>query len=292
MAVGIVAAAGVTFAAGSGGRAGAGLGPPAEGAASSAPTFTETAPQEVLAPEQSAAKAKELIQQAIQALGGQAYLGVRDTYCAGRVAQFASQGELSGYERFYDYYLLPDKNRTEFSKKHNIILTFNGDHGWVLDKGGVEVASADSVDDFKEGLMRSHDHLFRFRLNEPGLSFRYTGTAIVDLKRVDLVEVSDRERRTIRVALDVTSRLPLRVVSTVRDRATRQRIEEVEYLSNYHSLQGVQTPFQVSRERNGRMVYQVFFESCQYNTGQKEAFFTREALEQRWAQLSKGKKKK
>lgn len=250
------------------------------------------AAQEVLAPEASAAKAKQLIQQAVQALGGQAYLGVRDAYCEGRLAQFSSQGELSGYERFYDFWLLPDKNRTEYSKKRNIIETYNGNQGWVLDKAGVEVASADSVDSFKENLNRSADNLFRFRMDEPGLSFRYAGSEIVDLKRVDWIEVSDRERRNLRIALDEKSHLPMRVVSTVRDRATRQRLEEAEYYSNWFSLQGVMTPKQVTRDSNGRTSYQVFYDTCQYNTGQKESFFTREALEQRWAELSKGKKKK
>jgi len=248
--------------------------------------------QEVLAPDASAAKAKQLIQQAIQALGDQAYLGVHDAYCEGRLAQFSSQGELSGYERFYDFWLLPDKNRTEYSKKRNIIETYNGDQGWVLDKAGVEVASADSVDSFKENLYRSADYLFRFRMDEPGLNFRYAGSDIVDLKRVDWVEVSDRERRTLRIALDQKTHLPRRVVSTVRDRATRQRLEEAEYYSNWFNLQGVMTPKQVTREHSGRTVYQVFYDTCKYNTGQQESFFTREALEQRWAELSKGKKKK
>ena len=263
----------------------------AVGALLAAPIFSAPA-QQVLAPDASAAKTKDLIQQAIRALGGPAYLGVRDSYCEGRFAQFASQGELSGYERFFDFILLPDKNRTELSKKRNIILTYNGDAGWVLDKAGVEVAGADEVDDFKDGLFRSADYLFRFRLDEPGLTFRWIGSEIVDLKRADWVEVSDRQRRTIRIALDEKTRLPVRVVSTVRDRATRQRLEEVEYLSNYHAVQGVMTSFQVTRERNGRMVYQVFFDSCQFNTGLNESFFTREALEQRWAELTKGKKKK
>ena len=238
-------------------------------AAPALPLFALPAAAQTLAPEASAVKAKQLIQEAIQALGGQAYLGVRDSYCEGRAAQFASQGELAGYDRFFDYYLLPDKNRTEISKKRNIIILYNGDAGWVLDKAGVEVAAADDVDDFKEGLLRSADHLFRFRLNEPGLTFRYLGTEIVDLKRVDWVEVSDRERRNIRIALDEKTRLPRRVVSIVRDRATRQRLEEVEVLSNYHRMDGVMTPFQISRERSGRMVFQLFIDSCQYNTGQQ-----------------------
>ena len=107
------------------------------GAASGAPTV---AGQEkaYLTPAESAAKAKKLIQRAIGALGGEAYLKARDVYCEGRYAQFSSQGGLSGYERVFDFVMFPDKNRTEYSKKRNIIYVNNGDKAWSLDRGGVE----------------------------------------------------------------------------------------------------------------------------------------------------------
>src|SRR2546425_5701415 len=46
-------------------------------------------------PEQSAAKAKALLQQAITALGGQAYLSVRNSECTGRGALFGHSGDLT-----------------------------------------------------------------------------------------------------------------------------------------------------------------------------------------------------
>ncbi|HSH17028.1 MAG TPA: hypothetical protein VLD18_13390, partial [Verrucomicrobiae bacterium] len=54
---------------------------------------------QVLGPEQSSAKAKQLIQQAIQALGGEKYLNVRDTSCTGRVAFYDNHGQLSGFDQ-------------------------------------------------------------------------------------------------------------------------------------------------------------------------------------------------
>ncbi len=250
------------------------------------------AAQDTLLPEQSAAKAKGLIQQAIQALGGQAYLGVRDTTCSGRFAQFGHSGDLVGYEQFYDFVKLPDKDRTEFSKKRNVIDVYNGNQGWTLDKGGIQDASAESVSDFQDGQKKDLDYLFRYRLNEEGMTFRYAGNDIVELKEVDWVEVVDRDRRTIRIALDRATHLPIRTIYITRDPTTHTRLEEVEYLSNYHPIQGVQTAFQVERERNGLKVFQVFLNECQYNTGLPDSLFTRASLEERWAHLSKGKKKK
>jgi len=242
-------------------------------------------------PAQSAAKAQELINRAIEALGGNSYLNVKDITRQLRLAQFGSTSDLEGFSATWDYVLLPDKNRTEYFKKRNIISVYNGDKGWVMDRAGVEDATADNLEQYKDGLKRDIDNLFRYRLKEDGLIFRFGGSDLLDLKQVDWVEVIDRERRQFRVAFDKKTGLPMRAIYNTRDPETRVRVEEVEYYSNYHDVQGIQTPMQVARERNGRKVYQVFIESCQYNTGLAEPFFTRAALEETYAKLNKKKKK-
>ena len=248
---------------------------------------------EVLLPEQSAAKAKELLQQTITALGGSAYLNVHDADCAARLSLFGHSGELTGYDTIHDLAKFPDKERTEYGKKENQVEVFNGNQGWVLDKGGVTDAPAAAVDDFQEGLKKDIDNLLRYRLKEEGMIFRYGGSDIVDLKQVDWVEIVDRDRRTFRLALDRSRHLPIRIVVITRNPMTRERTEEVDYFSNYYPEDGVQTPFQVTRERNGLKVYQVFYSACRYNTNLSDDLFTRASLEHRWSAIAKkGKKKK
>jgi len=242
-------------------------------------------------PAQSTAKAREIIDRAITALGGKAYLNVRDISRELRLAQFGGTGDLEGFSLTWDFVLLPDKNRTEYSKKRNIIYVYNGDKGWVMDRAGVEEATAGNMEQYQDGLKRDIDNLFRYRLNEDGLIFRFGGSDLLDLKQVDWVHVIDRERREFRIAFDKKTSLPMRAEYSTRDPETRVRIQEVEYFSNYHDVQGVQTPMQVARERNGRKVYQVFLDACQYNTGLADSFFSREALEQTYAKLNKKKKK-
>jgi hypothetical protein len=247
---------------------------------------------DTMRPEESEAKAKQLIQQAIQALGGSAYLGVKDITRNGRIAQFSHTGEVTGYVSFVDFAKLPDRNRTEYSGKRNIISVWAGDQAWELDRGGVQESPADVAARNQEGLKKNVDMLFRSRLNEKGLAFRYAGNENVDLRQVDWVEVVDSEGRTMRIAIDRQTRLPSRAVYQTRDPASRERNEEIEYFSNYHTFQGVETPLQLARDRNGQKVYQVFFEDCKYNTSLSEDLFTRQSLEQRFGQLNKGKKVK
>jgi hypothetical protein len=246
---------------------------------------------DAMTPAASAAKARELIQQAIAALGGQAYLEVRDIHCTGRLASFASQGELAGFNKVFWYNLLPDKARTEYFDKRNIIDVNNGNDAWTLDRGGVTDAPVGSGEQFLESLKRDVDQLFRYRLKEEGMVFRYAGKALLDLKEVDWVEVMDSERRVTRIALDRKTHLPLRAVYQTRHPETRERIEEVEVFGNYQRMGSVMVPMQVWRDRNGRKAFQVYWTSCQFNTGVQESFFTKEALEQQWAKTG-GKKRK
>ncbi len=247
---------------------------------------------EVLLPDQSAAKAKDLLQQVIAALGGSAYLSARDADCTARLSLFGHAGDLTGYEVIHDMWKAPDKERTEYGKKENQVEIFNGNQGWVLDKGGVTDAPAAAVDDYQEGLKKDIDYLLRYRLKEEGMNFRYGGSDIVDLKQVEWIEIADRDRRTFRIALDRSTHLPIRTVVITRNPLTRERTEEVNYYSNYHPENGIQTPFQITRERNGLRVYQVFYSGCKYNTGLADELFTRASLEHRWSEIGKKGKKK
>ena len=93
-----------------------------------------------LMPDQSAAKAAQILGQAVEALGGNAYLSVHDVTCTGRIGQFDHAGEVTGFGKFIDYSQPPFKERQENLPKKNIIQVFNGDKGWDLDRGGVSDA--------------------------------------------------------------------------------------------------------------------------------------------------------
>jgi hypothetical protein len=243
-----------------------------------------------LMPDQSAAKAKQLLNQAIDALGGATYLNVHDVTCTGRLGSFDHSGQLTGFGHFIDYSVPPYKERQENLPKRNIIEVYNGNKGWELDRGGVAEAPQSDLADFTEGIQKDLDNILRHRIHEPSMVFRYGGPDIVDLREVDWVELVDSDNRTIRIAILQSSHLPVRKVVDTRDPKTRMKSEEIEYYSNYHPLDGVQTAFQITRERNGIKIFQVFFDKCEYNTNLSDSLFTRESLEDRWAKVGKKEK--
>jgi hypothetical protein len=252
-----------------------------------APRYAAAQEDQFLMPEQSAAKAKQILQEAIVALGGSSYLNVHNSTCTGRIGQFDHSGEVTGFGHFIDYEVPPDKERQENLPKRNIIEVYNGDKGWDLDRGGVSEAPQVDVVDFVESNKKDLGNILRYRIHEPGMVFRYGGPDIVDLKQVDWVELVDSDNRTIRIAIATATHLPVRKVVDTRDPRTRTKSEEIEYYSNYHPLEGIQTPFQVTRERNGIKIFQVFFDKCEYNTDVPDSIFTRASLEERWAKVGK-----
>jgi len=236
--------------------------------------------------EESAARTKTILQQMISALGGPAYLTMRDSDCTGRLAQFGSlTGELGADSPVHEIRMPPDKLRREAGKKLNIIDVYNGNQGWSLDKGGVEDGNAVAVASFQAGLKLSFDVLVRSRLAEPGMYFHYGGEDVVDLRQVDWAQLEDADGRMYRIAVDKSTHLPVRFIILTRNPRTNEQIEDVTRYSNWHAQDGIETAFQVSRERDGKRISQIFYDGCKYNTGVSADFFTREALVKRWAEF-------
>jgi hypothetical protein len=259
---------------------------------------------ESLLPEQSAAKAKQIVQQVITALGGSTFLNAHDSDCSGRIAQIGHNNELMGYTDFHDQWIFPDKNRTEYIVKNQnslggfllgvdtlsiahggtVATVYNGDQGWMLDKSGVSDQPDDAVKAFREQAQSLMSNVLRLRRAEPGIDFRYGGPDIVDLKEAEWVEITDSQHREFRMAVEKATHLPLRWSIATRDPDTHETIEAVTSYAQYMTYDGVRTPIRVSKSENGREVSQVTLDSCTYNSNLAPDLFTRTALEQRAAQ--------
>lgn len=257
-----------------------------------APPQASAQDDQFLMPEQSAAKATQILDEAVRALGGDAYLNVRDSTCTGRIGQFDHSGELTGFGHFIDYEQPPLKERQENLPKRNIISVYNGDQGWELDRGGVSNAPRVDLEDFKEGVKRDIDNILRHRIHETGMTLRYGGSDTVDLRQAKWVELVDSDNQTIRIAFADGTHLPIREVAETRNPKTQMKSEEIDYFANYHLMGNIQTPLQLTRERNGIKLFQAFFDKCEYNTNLSDSLFTKESLDQRWAQVGKKEREK
>jgi hypothetical protein len=262
--------------------------------------------QEML-PEQSAAKAKQLLQQVITALGGQTYLHVRDSQCDGRTAQFGTTGTLMGFTLFRDLWLLPDKNRVEYTSKgehtiagflmgsDDLLITHGGtminiyssDGGWTLDKSGVSDEPEDVIKNFNERLKSGMNTMLRGRMNEPGMDVQYGGTDLIDLKEAEWIVFTDSDHREMRLGVDKFTHLPLRWIVTTRNPESRVYTSMTTSYTQYMALDGVKTPLSVEISRDDHKLTQTFLTECKYNSDLDPELFTRSWLDQHAAEIAK-----
>ena len=252
-----------------------------------------TAQDEVLMPDQSAAKAKQIIQQGIDALGGQAYLNVHDITYTGQLSAFGHSGDLNGFEKFIDYEQPPFKERQENLPKRNIIEVNNGDKGWVLDRGGVSEAATSDVARFQEDIQIDIDNILRHRIHEPNMIFRYAGGDVVDLKEADWIETRrqreshDSDRfRSLHSSSDSQDRRHPRSQHAAEEPGDRVLLA----LSSHRRRSKL-----LFKSRASAMVLRFTRSSstrCQYNTNVPDSLFTKESLDERWDKIGKKDKKK
>ena len=245
---------------------------------------------DTMLPEQRVAKAREILNQLTDVLGGPAYLEVRERECDGRRAQFGHASELMGFIDFKDYWRYPDKHRIDYSKKGNIIDAFDGNQGWTMDRAGVSEEPAQAVSDFAAAVKYNVDNVLRFGLKDKNLNLNYAGQGIVDMRPVDWVEISD-DQRTLRLGIDRSSHLLLQSVMNSVDENTQERMQETTIYTNYQRIGGVMVALQISRERNGERNYQAFYDTCTFDPHLPADMFTKAALEKRYAQVGNKKDK-
>ena len=92
----------------------------------------------------NAKKARAILQQMIDALGGQAYMNIQTIEEEGRTYSYY-QGVPNGYGTpFWLFYQVPDKERIELTKQRDVIYIYNGDKGYEITFKGT--AAMDPVD--------------------------------------------------------------------------------------------------------------------------------------------------
>jgi hypothetical protein len=268
---------------------------------------------QTMMPEQSEAKAKQVISDLINARGAAGYLEAHELECSGTRAQFGHNEGLTGYVGFTDYRQFPDKYRIEFNaKSHNlknilntvlgvdgldlshggtIVAVYDGDRGWTMDRGGVSELPETSIAEFQESVKRNIDNVLRVRLKEPGWIYRYGGSGTADLREVEWVELTDSEERTFRFAVDRNTRLLLQSIVTTNNEETRDRDEDITDYTNYQLKDSVWTPMKVARQHNGRRVSQFFYDSCRFNPGFASDFFDKSSLGKKSADAAAKKNK-
>jgi hypothetical protein len=249
-----------------------------------AQTSTASAPASSAIPtnQENARKARAIVDKAIQALGGQAYLTWRTQSSQGRSYTFHNGEANSRGVLFWRFREFPDKDRFELTKKRDWIEIFNGDKGYEITFRGIR--NLDDKDELQPYLRRRHyalDVVLRTWLNQPGLAFFYEGQTVAAQKETDQVTILNARNEGVTLNFDINSHLPVKRTFSWRDPTDEQRNTEGEIYDNYRPIQGIMTPFVVTRTYNGQMSAQTFLNAASYNEDFKPDFFDPQAAAKR-----------
>jgi hypothetical protein len=200
--------------------------------------------------QENSRKAKAVLDQAIQALGGQAYLNLQDMTQEGRNYSFYHGRPNSVGVVFWRFYKYPDKDRTEFTKKRDVIYINNGDKGYEITYKGTRAQDPKDLADFLRRRHYALDVVLRKWINEPGVALFYEGQTATEGKSVDQVSVMNARNEGVTIYIDSSTHLPVKKSFTWRDPTDKQRNQEDEVYDNYREVQAVMTPYTITRSFN------------------------------------------
>ena len=244
--------------------------PPESSAPSVAPAGQAAA--NVPADQENAGKAKRLLEQAIQALGGRAYLDGQDMTQQGRTYSFHHGQPNSAGILFWRFYKFPDKERVELTKQRDVAYVINADKGYEITYKGTTSQDPKVLADSLRRRAHSLEWVLRKWLNDPSVAFFYDGPAVAAEKPAEQVTIM-RQDDSVTLYLDAGTHLPLKKSFSWRDPMDKLRNTEDEVYDNYRPVSGIQTPFSITRFLNGDMSNQRFLNSVSFNTGLSDSLF-------------------
>jgi len=259
----------------------------ASAVAQSAPAAKPVATPE----DENSHKAHTLIDQAIKALGGQAYLTAQTKAEEGRYFTFYHGESRSTGIAFGLYTKFPDKQRLEILKVHSyhfllftvggiaskdksdIVIIHNGDKAYEVTFKGTAKEDPKTTTAFIRRREHSLDIVLRRWINEPGVAFFYEGPAVASQKPADQISITNAQNDSVTVYLDQTTHLPIKTSYSWRDPEDKFRNVEEEVFDNYKPVQGIMAPHSITRYYNGDMSYQRYLNTVIFNNDLPDNLF-------------------
>jgi hypothetical protein len=222
---------------------------------------------------ENARKARALLDQAIQALGGQAYLTIHDRQEEGRTYSFYHGRPTSNGVLFWRFTQYPDKERIEVTKERDVAYLYVGDKGYELTYKGPHPVEKKDLDDYLRRRRLSLETVLRVWANDPSVAFFYDGTALAGNLPAQQITLINSKDEAVDLFFDLETHLPLKKSYKWRDPVDKERNVEEEIYDNYRLVQGVMTPWGFTRYFNGDMQTQRFINGVHYNQGINQAMF-------------------
>ena len=220
-------------------------------------------------------KGRRLLDQMVEALGGQAWLGLKDYEEDGRIAAFSKGAPTGSNVQFFEFYRLPIGERIEFATPRNImpgstrdvVQVWTADNGYEVTYKGKKPLETKLVEEY----LRVRAHTIREVVTEwmkrPGVVVVSEGTSMVERRLADKFTVLSPDNDAVTIETDQNTHLPLRRSFEYRNAIFKDHDQDALEFEDYHTYQGLPTALSVTRYKDGDMVSQRFVTKVIYNPG-------------------------
>jgi hypothetical protein len=239
----------------------------------------------------NARKARTVLDQTIQALGGQPYLTYENRSEEGRYYPL-HHGRTESTGIPYRYYVeYPDRDRFEVihtkdvfllfgqvgnvkvKNKSDLVLIHNGDKGYEVTYKGTAAQDKPDLENYLRRREHSLEWVFRKWMRDPNVALFYDGAAVVDGKETEGVTLLNSLNDSVSVFLDLNSHYPVKISYSWRDPKDKQKNVEEEIYDSYKLVQGIWTPHSITRYFNGETSQQRFINIASYNLKLPDSMF-------------------
>ena len=235
--------------------------------------------------EDSAAKnarqAHDVLDVMVQALGGQAWLDIKNRTEHGHVAGFFHGQPDVGTTEIIEFHAWPDKDRIDVTKKRDYLQYFLERQGWEVTYRGKKAIPAEQLDDYLRRRDHSIETAVKIWLKDPKTILVYEGQHLAERHLADQVTLISPENEAITILVDVQTHLPLRRSFQWRDPLYHDKNTDYEEYDDYHIMGGFMTPLRISRGKNDEMVRQFYVDWVKYNQDFAPDFWSVDAAEHR-----------
>ena len=243
--------------------------------------------------ETSQQRGKRVVDEALAAVGGQAFLNMQNRVETGRIySSYNDQVNGMAADALYTEYLpLPSplvpgflgvrvreargrKPEDVVGKKQYDVYLYGDGLGYETTFRGARPLPDATVNLFKMATLHNIFYILRQRLNEPGMIFESHGADFFENRPVEIVEISDANNNTVTVYFDQINKLPVRQLYYRTDPIDHSKIEDAAIFNKYRDVGGgVMWPFAIRRERNGEKVFEMYTASVSINQSFTDSMF-------------------
>jgi hypothetical protein len=229
-------------------------------------------------------KAEQIVQHALQAMGGDRYLNIKTVIGRGFFTDY--KDGVSGIPlRFVDYIVYPDKERTEFSGGGaRLIQTNDRDKGWVFDSAAITLKdqTAEQLEDFRLATRTGVENLLRGGWRTQGAKLSYIGRREAGLaRRNETVRLTYPDGFWIEYEFAADNGLPAKVLYQRKhkkpDTDELDEIAEEDRLYKPITIDSIVAAYVIDHFRNTVQTSRINYESVEFNKTVPDSLFAKPA---------------